>query len=518
MQRLPVGIQSFDMLRNEKLVYVDKTKQIYDLATGKVGYYLFLSRPRRFGKSLLISTLKELFLGNKHLFESLWIHSSDYHWKSYHVIHLDFSAMASRSSEEFHISFAGELDQIAEQYNINMGTTTLVSLKFKYLVTQLARDKKVVLLIDEYDRPLLQHVDNREVMREIRTIMSDFYTTVKSLGGDIAFLFMTGVTKFSKTSVFSGMNNLVDLTLMPEAADLLGYTDTEIDLYFQPHMELIAQQQHTHMAEVKNNMKHWYNGYQFSQNPETVFNPFSVLMYLLTKSLRNYWFESGTPTFLVSLIKAKQYNINELEHAELHVDSLALFDIDTIRLIPLLLQTGYLTIKGYNPKTQNYQLGYPNEETKASFLLYFMEIITTTESAQISNAIVQLTEDLNDGNLEKFFTTLKVFFASVPYTMQLSQEKYYQSIFYVILSLLGAYVQAEVTTNNGRIDCTIETDKQIYIFEFKLYDDAHSALEQIEQKQYYQKFLHTGKAICLIGVAFDIKQRNIVDWTSKEII
>ncbi len=517
MQRLPVGIQSFDMIREHNLVYVDKTEQIYDLVTGKMGYYFFLSRPRRFGKSLLVSTLKELFHGNRQLFESLWIAQSDYHWQEHQVIHLDFSTISSRSSEEFHNNFSWELDQIATHWNIDLSKATTTQSKFKTLVTQLAQSKKVVLLIDEYDRPLLQHVTNIALMKEIQAIMSDFYATVKAMGNKISFLFMTGVIKFSKTSVFSGMNNLIDLTLSPDAATLLGYTDTEIDHCFQPHIEMIAKEQGVSIANVKDNIRHWYNGYQFSKIPQTVYNPFSVLMYLQTKDLRNYWFETGTPTFLVNLIKAKQYNVEDLDHAEIHTDSLAAFEIETMRLIPLLLQTGYLTIKSFNTETSNYQLGYPNEETKASFLLYFMEMITTAQTADISNAIARLTKATNSGNLEEFFTTLKIFFASVPYTMQLPQEKYYQSIFYVILSLVGAYVDAEVATNDGRIDCTITTPEHIYIIEFKLNDNEVTALRQIEEKKYYQEFLHTGKAITLVGVSFDMEQRNIGRWIAKKM-
>lgn len=514
MQYLPVGIQSFDMLREKNLVYVDKTKHIYDLVSGKRGYYFFLSRPRRFGKSLLVSTLKELFLGNKHMFESLWIAQSDYNWKPHHVIHLDFSSIASRSTEEFYQSFSSELNHIGQQFGIDTNNEHSPADKLKLLVKKL---EKAVILIDEYDRPLLQHVDNIEVMRSIQVIMRDFYATIKSLGGKVSFLFMTGITKFSKTSIFSGMNNLVDLTLSPDTADLLGYTDTEIDHYFQPHMQVIAQEQGLSITEIRNAMKHWYNGYQFSRVPKTVYNPFSVLMYLLDKDLRNYWFETGTPLFLVNLIKTKEYNIQDLDHVKIHADSLASFEIDTMRLVPLLLQTGYLTFKDYDPDARNYTLGYPNEETKTSFFLYFIEIITTAESAQLSNAISRLTKALKENNIEQFFSTLQIFFSGIPYTMQLAQEKYYQSIFYVIMSLLGAYVQAEVTTNDGRIDCTIQTDKHIYIFEFKLHDTATSALKQIEDKKYYQPFLSKEKPIMLIGAAFDVDQRNISDWVTRTI-
>lgn len=375
MQKLPVGIQSFKTIRRENFLYVDKTKHMYDLVSGEKGRYFFLSRPRRFGKSLLISTLKELFLGNKQLFEGLWISKTDYAWQKYPVIHLDFSAVASSTPDELRVNLSWELDQIGKSHGIDVSAAPSPDAKLKHLIAQLAQDVGVVVLIDEYDKPLLEHVNDIEVMRKVQAVLRNFYATVKAAGEQIQFVFMTGVTKFSKTSVFSGMNNLIDLTLSQDAAELLGYTDVEIDRYFQPHMQEIAIEQRVSIADIKNAMRHWYNGYQFSEEPKTVYNPFSVLMYLLSKRLRNYWFESGTPSFLVNLIRAKQYNIEDVDHTEVHVDSLTSFEIDTMRLIPLLLQTGYLTIKSYDPETRNYLLGYPNEETKASFLLYFMDSI-----------------------------------------------------------------------------------------------------------------------------------------------
>jgi hypothetical protein len=463
MKKLPVGIQSFERIRQDDLVYVDKTKFIYDLVDGKHGYYFFLSRPRRFGKSLLISTLKELFLAHRELFAGLWIDESDYFWQKYPVIHLDFSAIASETPDVLRVNLSWALERIGKAHGIDISSAPSPEAKLEELIHELSKKTRVVVLIDEYDKPLLEHVNSIDVMREMQVILKNFYATIKATSSQIQFLFMTGVTKFSKTSVFSGMNNLVDLTLLDDMANLLGYTDEEIDHYFQPHMQEITITQDIEIDAVKHAMKHWYNGYQFSQKSEKVYNPFSVLMYLLTKELRNYWFESGTPSFLVNLIREKKYNIEDLEHTEINIRNLGSFEIDDIQLIPLLLQTGYLTIKGYDPITHNYQLGYPNEETKASFLQYFMRILTQTKTELLDNAISRLTHALKNNDLEQFFDTLKVFFASIPYTIQSPQEQYYQSIFYVIMNLVGAYTQAEVATNNGRIDCTIETDKQIYI-------------------------------------------------------
>ena len=516
MRKLPIGIQSFEQIRQESYVYADKTKRIYDVVTDENGRYFFLSRPRRFGKSLLISTFKELFLGNKKLFEGLWISKSDYAWRSHPVIHLDFSEIASRTPDKLQTNLSWELEQIGLSYGLDVSSAPSTEAKFKLLVAGLAEEAPVVILIDEYDRPLLNHVNNMDVMREIQDVLRDFYTTIKAAGNKVQFLFMTGVTKFSKTSVFSGLNNLIDLTLLEEAADLLGYTEAEIDHYFEPHMQIIAKEQNISVTDVKDGMRYWYNGYQFSQKPEKVYNPFSVLMYLRNKDLGNYWFETGTPTFLVNLIRERKYKVEDVERAEINVDNLGSFDIDKMKLVPLLLQTGYLTFKGYNSATRNYRLGYPNEETKASFLLYFIDMVAAIDTEKAKNVTLDLTQALKNGNLERFFSMLKVFFASVPYNIQLPQEHYYQSIFYVILSLFGAYVQAEVVTNNGRIDCMVITDKQIYIFEFKLHGTAVEALEQIKAKKYYQKFLHSGKAIVLVGVAFDIKERNVSDWLSIE--
>lgn len=516
MKKLPVGIQSFDRLIEDDFLYVDKTKLIYDLVSGKKGYNYFLSRPRRFGKSLLISTLKELFLGNKNSFEGLWISNSDYAWKKHPVIHLDFSAIASRTAHELRTHLSWKFDQISKSYGIADISSPTLEAKLETVIHELSKKARIVILIDEYDSPLLKHVNNIPLMHEIQEVLRTFYATIKAEARHIHFFFMTGITKFSKTSIFSGMNNLLDLTLSQDAADLTGYTDAEIDHYFQPYMQEIADKENIPTSDVKNAIKHWYNGYQFSQKPETVHNPFSVLMYLVTKDLRNYWFETGTPSFLVNLIRERKYSIEALEHAEINADSLNSFEVEKMQLIPLLLQTGYLTFKSYDPAAQNYRLGYPNEETKASFLLYFIQMIADTDTAHIKNITLKLTKALKANELKQFFEILNIFFASVPYNIQIAQEQYYQSIFYIVLTLIGAYAQAEVTTNNGRIDCTVVTDTDIYIFEFKLHDTAESALEQIEEKKYYQKYLLDGKNITLIGVAFDIKERNIGNWLSRE--
>lgn len=515
MKKLPIGIQTFEKIIKENYLYIDKTKQIYNFMNS--GDYFFLSRPRRFGKSLLVSTLKEIFSGNKELFKNLWISKSEYVWQEYPIILLDFSTIGHSTPEELKASLSWELSNIASLYEVEIDHLPSIETTLKALVYKLAKKNKVVILIDEYDKPMLDHITNIKMAEAMQGVLRSFYSAVKGLDAHLKFIFLTGVTKFAKTSVFSGLNNLIDLTTEPIAAELLGYTQEEVDTYFTEYITPIANQQNTTVEAIRNNAKVWYNGYRFSREDVKVYNPYSILFYLNSGYLFNYWFETGTPSFLVNLIKTKGYSIESIENAELNTQDMRPYDIDDIRLIPLLFQTGYLTIKSYNPVIQNYVLDYPNEETKVSFLHYFVSNITTAPVSLFNSSILKLTQTLRSNNIDLFFQTLEVFFASIPYTMQLSQEKYYQSIFYVIVNLIGAYIQAEVTTSEGRIDATIETRSHVYIFEFKLNKSAEEALEQIKEKRYYQKYLQSDKQIILIGVSFSLDKRNIDKWLVEEM-
>ncbi len=343
---------------------------------------------------------------------------------------------------------------------------------------------------------------------------------LKDLSDHLRFTFITGVSTFSKASVFSGLNNLDDITLSPKTTTLLGYTQIEIEIYFAEYLNDIAQEQHATQEEIIKVIREWYNGYQFtkpSDPPITVYNPFSVLSYLSHGSLQNYWAGTGTPFFLTHLIMTQQFAISEIEGSEVNIDETKSFDLHKFHLLPLLWQTGYVTIESYNPVTQNFKLHYPNKEVKISFFSYFMGYLTNQKLATLKNHLAQLTESLLSADLDRFFEALNVFFAAIPYTIQLPLEKYYQSLFYVILSIIGAEIHGEAHTNNGRIDAVIHTNTHIYIFEFKLNDSAESALNQIQDKHYYQKYLHDGKTINLIGVAFNAETRNIEQWLIKEV-
>jgi len=368
MKKLPVGIQAFKTIINDDYIYVDKTKMIYQLINKTMGKSFFLSRPRRFGKSLLVSTLKELFLGNRKLFKDLWIDSSDFQWDKHPVIFLDFSNIGHKTSEQLEKNLSWQLEQIGEEYKANLTTAPYIESKLQLLITQLAKINKVVILIDEYDKPLLDHISNSEEAVKQQAILRSFYSVIKSMDEHTEFVFLTGVTKFSKTSVFSGLNNLTDLTTLPEMGSLLGYSQEEVNKYFDLYINAIAVNKNQNIESIKADMRSWYNGYQFSQEPVKVYNPFSVLSYLSTQRLSNYWFETGTPYFLINLIKINNYPIQDIQNSKLNVLDLDSLEIDRIKLIPLLFQTGYLTIKSYDEATRNFTLDYPNEETKEAFL------------------------------------------------------------------------------------------------------------------------------------------------------
>ncbi len=421
-KKLPIGIQSFSRMIEADYIYVDKTEYIYSLI--ETGECYFLSRPRRFGKSLLISTFKELFSGNKKLFESLFIAKTDYEWEEHPVVVLSFSKIDSKDASSLERDIEWNLYKIANHYGVDISDAPSIKSKFDALITRLAVKNKVVVLIDEYDYPLINNIDNIERAEECRKVLHDFFTVLKDVGDYLRFTFVTGVTKFSKTSIFSGLNNLDDLTLTPRASLLLGYTHEELSTNFKPYLDAIAKKNNSSTEEVLSTMKSWYNGYLFSEesffedlSEPLVYNPFSVLFYFQNKKLVNYWAGTGTPSFLAHLIKTQDYPITQIEGAEVNIDETNAIEIDTIKLLPLLWQTGYLTIDSYNEVTQNYKLRYPNLEVKTSFLNHFMAYLTKQEIAGIKKYTTRLSNAIVNNDMEEFFKVLSIFFANIPYTI-----------------------------------------------------------------------------------------------------
>ncbi len=520
-QDLPIGLQSFSRLIGEDFIYIDKTKYIHHLTTK--GLYFFLSRPRRFGKSLLVSTLEELFLGNRVLFKNLYIDSTNYDWPSHPVILISFATMATQSACDLEQRINWALEEIAKRYGVDIQDAPSVGTKFKSLILKLATHNKVVVLIDEYDAAILKNIENVEVADACRTVLCDFFSALKDVEVDkqLRFVFITGISKFSKTSIFSGLNNLQDLSLDPRAAQLLGYTSEEIKTNYAHHIEAISKKTGKTSEEILEQIKFWYNGYQFVDPavvPDAkVYNPYSVMLYLQTGIFDNYWFDTGTPSFLMRLLKKQDYPLSSIEGSAIHISQTKSYEIVDIKLVPLLWQAGYLTIESYNAATKNFRLAFPNEEVRNSFFENVMTSLTEVDPSLVSSAVNRLSEAIRTADLDSFFTTLRMFFAHIPYAMHISSEKFYQSLFFSVMALLGADITAEDPTNDGRIDATIETKTHILLFEFKLDASAESALVQIEEKRYYLKHQLKGKAIILIGVKFDTKKRNVTDWLAKSL-
>jgi hypothetical protein len=505
MKKLPLGVQTFGEFIDEDYLYVDKTQDIFNLfAEG--GKYYFLSRPRRFGKTLLISTLKEIFSGNKELFKGLWI-SDKIEWKKYPVIHLDFLGLKYGTPEELTETLDYMIDENARFYEIQLEENGYDK-RFIELIRKLSEKDKVVVLVDEYDKPIINHIENQDIAKKNRNILRTFYEVIKGADEYLKFVFITGVSKFSKVSIFSGLNNLEDITVDDTFAGMLGYTHQELLHYFKDRIK-------EHRVE---DIKHWYNGYSWD-GKNFVYNPFSVLTFFKKNQFGNYWFASGTPLFLVKLLKEKQKDIREYEEIIVGDYVFESYDIDNLETTSLLFQTGYLTIKDKTVTGTeiDYTLTYPNKEVRDSFIRHLFGAYTGKELVEGDSLLRKLTSALKKGRFEDFFDIIKSLFASISYNIFIKEkEAYYHSIMYMIFRLMGVSVQTEVQTAAGRIAAVIETDEHIMIMEFKM-GTAEQALQQIKEKKYYEKYQTSSKGLKLIGIGFNMEQRNINDYQIEEI-
>ncbi len=522
MKKLPLGLQSFVQLREDNCVYVDKTEHIYRMIQG---YYYFFARPRRFGKSILCSTLKALFQGKKELFEDLWItKNTDYAFPVHPVIHIDFGEINIQTPELFNQSLMLEIKRIATLESLIEPEMTNPGTMLKDVMLALTKkydNKKIALIIDEYDRPILHHLKNPDSLKQMQSIVQNFYTCIKARSESIQFLFVTGISRFSKTNLFSGFNQIQDISMDPTFAHLVGYTDEELNTTLAEHMSVAAQDSGKSLDEFKEQTKLYYNGYRFWKNAAVgrpqidlprVYNPYSMMHNLHNPTFEYYWFESGTPTFLINLFKRNNYPVESFDELEISESELGSFEPETLPLNTLLYQTGYLTIKNYDTDTKNFILNYPNIEVKEAFLERILVWLSHVQEGKINSHSFKLRTSLNNNDVSLFIDTLKSFYAAIPYTIQMEYEKYYQTIFYIILTLLGIKIDVEVATNIGRIDALIKTEKFIYIIEFKLNADASKALEQIKAKKYFEQYQHDPRPITLIGISFDTQEKNIGDF------
>ncbi|MBI4602036.1 MAG: ATP-binding protein [Planctomycetes bacterium] len=515
MKPYPLSIHTFEKLIRDGCLYVDKTAKIHRLVSGPSGAF-FLSRPRRFGKSLLLSTFKAIFLGERDLFQGLAIDKLPYDWKTYPVIHLDLAPKEISKASDLREYLSNETGRLAREHGLKLETSAHDE-RFLELIRRLQEAKgKVVVLIDEYDKPILGNIENAGLVKEIQRILKAFYSVLKSADSYLRFVFLTGVSRFSKVSVFSDLNNLRDLSMDAAYADLLGYTEEELERHFGEAIRVFSAKSPCTYKEMLEKIRAWYNGYRFSREPTTVYNPVSIMSLLETHEFRNYWFETGTPAFLINLIKTTDYDLRRVEN--LRADELAFsaYDVERLSVEPLLFQTGYMTIRDYDSRRNLYTLGYPNGEVRNAFLAYLVDAYTPVRKEEATAQIVRLEDAVEAGDVDAFMKELRVFFAGIPYDLQLKHEKYYQTIFYLVFALLGIRVHAEEHTSAGRIDAVAETAKRVFVFEFKLQGTAAEALAQIRDKKYHEKYLGSGKEITLVGAAFDETTRNIGEWVAAE--
>ena len=513
MKDLPIGMHTFSDIIRDNYLYVDKTKDIYTLLAER-GKYYFLSRPRRFGKSLLISTLKEIFSGNKELFKGLWIYDK-LEWQKYQVIHLDFMNISLDTPETLKESLKQFVYKIAGQNGVNLGENKNYKQAFVELIEKLYDSSgKIVILIDEYDKPIIEFIEKQEIALQNRVILKSFYSTLKGMDEYLKFVFITGVSKFSKVSIFSDLNNLRDITLNPKYATLLGCTQDELLQYFDDRLDQLTRDQTGTKDEWLQDIKTWYNGYSWD-GENFVYNPYSILNLFQEGRFANYWFETGSPSFLVRLIKKYKIDLDELENFKAGEELFSSFEIDGMHVASLLFQTGYLTIKQILPTTRRkrfYILSYPNLEVKEAFLVYLLGDYSPGLAERISVMMEELKSNLERDQMERFFEILRSLFAGIPYDIFVKdREAYYQTVIYLVLMLIGIDIKTEIKTNLGCIDAVVETGDHIYVLEFKL-DTADNALKQIKEKKYYQKYLSSHKKIKLIGVAFDPEQRNLGEY------
>lgn len=515
VKTLPTTTSEFRKIITGDYLYVDKTQYLYQLVQQPTGAW-FLSRPRRFGKSLLLSTLDELLRGNRDLFRGLWIDSSDYQWQVHPVIRFNFAQEPIKSAEELQDAIHAYLDEVAASYGVTVAAGPHYR-RFRHLIQKLATETQVVILIDEYDKPLIDNLDNLAEAKKIRDTLKGFYGVIKAMDRHIRLSFITGISKFSKVGVFSDLNNLTDLTMNTAFATALGLTEAEMRRDLAGYITEFAQKEGLTEAAFRDKLRHWYDGFCFAPEAENVYNPFSTMHLFYHQRFANYWFESGTPTFLIKLIHGRNYDIEQVSELELGELAFSTYEIENLAIVPLLFQTGYLTLKSYEPTFQRYRLGYPNYEVENAFLTYLLDAFSNTQQGFSEAHLWRLIDALNVYDLPLFFTMLKALFANIDYDLHLDYEKYYQTIFYLIFKLIGVRIDAEVRTHDGRIDAVVELDERIYLFEFKLDKDAKVALQQIQDHAYYQKYQVRGKPITCVGANFSTTKRMIDDWQTEEI-
>ena len=511
-RKLPIGIQTFEKIRRNGYIYVDKTELVWKLVSGSVPY--FLSRPRRFGKSLLISTLEAYFQGKKELFEGLAIEKLETKWEVFPVLHLDLNAEKYDEPEKLNMILSNHLTQWEALYGKGSDELTPSS-RFAGVIRRAAEQSghPVVVLVDEYDKPLLQALQNKELMEAYRTTLKAFYGVLKSSDRYLRFVFLTGVAKFAQVSVFSDLNQLNDISLNQHFATLCGITRKELTDNFMPELNRMAEVNDMTVEETIETMARQYDGYHFHPKGEGVFNPFSLLKAFYSGEMGDYWFQTGTPTFLVQLLKESDYDLRTLmEGVEADAASFSEYRADRCNPIPLIYQSGYLTIQDYDREFKLYKLGFPNEEVRYGLLNFLIPFYTAVGDSERNFYVGKFVRELRSGDVDAFMNRFEAFFADFPYELSDRTERHYQVVIYLVFKLMGQFTQAEVRSARGRADAVVQTPDYVYVFEFKLDGSAEQALQQIEEKGYAVPFAADRRKVVKVGVEFSAEARNIKRW------
>ena len=519
----PVGIQDFEKLRTKGAIYVDKTDLIYQLVQKD---YVFLSRPLRFGKSLLSSTLKYYFQGRKDLFQGLSIEGLETEWMEYPVLHFDLSTAKNRDLRGIQSELDSQLSPYERRYGIIPESGKMPGQRLTSLIrsTHSQTGKKTVVIIDEYDAPMLDVLHDGERMVEVRKIMQEFYAPLKACDADLRFVFITGITKFSQLSIFSVINNLTNVSMQPEFSAICGITEEELHTAFKEDIAMLAEEYECTSDEMKERLKRQYDGYHFSGKSADIYNPFSILNAFAQREIKDYWFESGTPTYLIKQMQRFQTDILSLDNVSATSSD---FDQPTEGMdnaLPLLYQSGYLTIKEYNKAFGQYSLGIPNNEVRVGLTANLLPLYTYPSTYRSSSLIMQFHEAVYYDDLDKALSILRAYLAGIPYPeggkdILEDMEKceyYYETIFYLIFSFMNRHIQTQVKTCRGRADMVMYTAKTIYVFELKMNKSAEEALKQIDEKGYMIPYTADGRKLVKCGISFSTQTRTIEEWLIKE--
>ena len=490
---------------------MDKTDLIHQIV--RTGGYYFLSRPRRFGKSLLISTMEAYFQGKKELFKGLAIENLEKDWTEYPVLHLDLSGVTYSDENILNEKMESTLSQWEQKYGI-ANTFTVDGIRFENIIKTAYEKtgKPVVILIDEYDKPLLDSAGNESLREAFRSRLQGFYSVMKSQDGKLRFGFLTGVTKLGKLSIFSGLNNLNDISMNFRYADICGISEKDLHAYFDESVREMAEANGISQEECYAKLKDYYDGYHFCEESEDIYNPFSLLNALNGQRFRDYWYETGTPTFVVKALRSGKFNLEDLTLEGVPVSALGGVNADDSDPVPVLYQSGYLTIQSYDERWQSYTLKYPNKEVERGFMECLAKTYVPSASYNSPFSVRKFVEDFERGDAESLMRRFEAFFADADYEIVGDAELYFQNTMYVMCKLMGQYTQVERHTSNGRMDIVVQTDKYVYIMELKMDASADEALQQIEEKGYAKPFAADTRRIFKIGVGFSSETRRIKEW------